>query len=246
VYYDDCVALYFDADVPADTKTWLSSFLSKGWSYSLATYGRLGNERLYAVAHLGRYFGGHSATFDEASHDYHDVIDMGVSSWADSTDLDLPAHLMAFLVDALGAHTKFGAPKAEHYGNEGFPLIYKYDLYVGLGLNANAKQALADFNMVSNDQPYPNTFWFRDWFYPLWRDHGHAKIFASYMTLLEQYYPTDTDGWMPTMNYGQYFHFMSGAAGVDLVPTARDAFQWHPDFDDEIAAAKKDFPQIKY
>jgi hypothetical protein len=39
---------------------------------------------------------------------------------------------------------------------------------------------------------------------------------------------------------------MSGAAGVDLVPLARTAFQWNPDFDDEVAAAKVAFPDIEY
>jgi hypothetical protein len=79
-----------------------------------------------------------------------------------------------------------------------------------------------------------------------WKDHGHAQVFASYESLLQKYYPAGADMWMPTMNYGQYFHFMSGAAGVDLVPLAREAFAWHADFDDEIAAAKTDFPDIKY
>jgi hypothetical protein len=64
--------------------------------------------------------------------------------------------------------------------------------------------------------------------------------------LAREVLPGGADLWMPDMNYGQYFHFMSGAAGVDLAPLARQAFQWHPDFDDEIAAAKVDFPDIKY
>jgi hypothetical protein len=119
-------------------------------------------------------------------------------------------------------------------------------LYAALGLTSAAEQALTAFDNHYNSEPYPNTYWFRDWFYPLWRDHGHAQLFANYMTLLEKYYPVDADNWMPTMNYGQYFHFMSGAAGVDLAPFARTAFQWYPGFDDELAAAKQDFPDIKY
>jgi hypothetical protein len=170
---------------------------------------------------------------------------MAQSSWSDG-DYDLPAHLLSFLVETEGAHSKLGAPKLEHYGNEGFPLIYKYDLYLALGLQSTAKQALASFSTIYNGQPYPKTYWFRDWFYPLWLNHGHAQVFANYQTLLEKYYPADSDNWMPTMNYGQYFHFMSGAAGGDVVPLARDAFQWHPDFDGEISAAKTDFPDIKY
>jgi hypothetical protein len=245
VYYDDCIALYFDGDVTPAAKDWLIPFLDQAWSYSLATYGKLGSERLYVVVHQGKYGGGHSATYDESSHDHHNVIDMGSAEWLPG-EYDLPAHLMGFIVDTAGAHTKLGSAKDEHYGNEGFPLIYKYDLYVALGLTDVANAAHAYFNTLKNSEPYADTYWYRDWFYPLWRDHGHAKVFADYMTLLQQLAPTDADGWLYTLNYGQYFHFMSGAAGQDLEPLARDAFQWHPDFDEEISSAKEDFPEITY
>jgi hypothetical protein len=245
VYYDDCIVLYFDDDMSPATKDWMAPFLTKAWAYSLTNYGKIGSERLYAVAHLGKYGGGHSSTYIEASHDNHSVIDMGLDSWVDG-DYDMPAHLLSYLVDDEGAYTKIGAPKFEHYGNEGFPLIYKYDLYLGLGLTAAAEQSLSDFDTQFNSRPYANTFWFRDWFYPIWRDHEHAQVFANYMTLLQKYYPVANDGWMPTMNYGQYFHFMSGAAGVDLVPLSKTAFTWYPGLEDEVTAAKQDFPDIKY
>lgn len=246
VYYDDCIALYFDAGVAPAVKDWLVPFLAASWAYSLASYGQLGPERLYVVVHQGsKYLGGHSATYGEATHGNHSVIDMGLESWPQDY-YDLPAHLMGFIVDTEGAHTKLGAPKSEHYGNQGFPLIYKYDLYTALGLTSTASSALAQFNSLSNAQPAAGTYWFRDWLYPLWRDHGHAKIFADYMTLLQDYYPVDNDGWMPTMSYGQYIHFMSGAAGQNLEPLARNAFEWRPDFDAELAAAKTEFPAITY
>lgn len=245
VYYDDCVALYFDPDMADSVKGWLAPFLSEAWKYSLENYGKLGSDRVYAVAHQGHYSGGHVARYDDPSHDNRNVIDMAGTAWADG-NWDMPATLYAFLVDSEGSHTKLGAPKSAHYGNVGFPLIYKYDLYLGLGLTKTAESALTTFNAASNSQPFAGTYWFRDWFYPIWHDHGHAQVFANYQSLLEKYYPVDADNWMPTMNYGQYFHFMSGAAGVDLVPLARDAFEWHADFDDEIAAAKVDFPDIKY
>jgi hypothetical protein len=245
VHYDDCIALYFDPDVAPEAQDFLVPFLDDAWTYSLATYGKMGNERIYVVVHQGRHWGGHSSTFIEASHDNHAVIDMGTDVWTDG-DFDLPAHLLAFLVDSEGAHSKFGAPMAERYGNEGFPLIYKYDLYLALGLTSTADDARAAFELIYNDDPYPDTYWFSDWFFPVWHDHGHAQVFANYNKLLQKYYPAGADMWMPTMSYGQYFHFMSGAAGVDLAPLARQAFVWHPDFDDEIAAAKVDFPNIKY
>jgi hypothetical protein len=237
--------MYFDADVAPEAKDWLVPFLDAAWSYSLNTYGDMGQERLYVVVHQGKFEGGHSAIIGEDSHENHNLIDMGSLSWPPG-DYDLPAHLMGFIVDWAGAYPKLGAPKAEHYGNEGFPLIYKYDLYVALGLTNVASAALDYFNTISNDEPYPETYWFRDWFYPLWRDHGHAKIFRSYQHLLKLQYPVDSDNWMATANYGQYFHFMSGAANESLESLAREAFEWSPAFDDEISSAKEDFPEITY
>jgi hypothetical protein len=245
VYYDACIALYFDRDVTPAAQDWLVPFLDQAWSYSLASYGTLGNERLYVVVHQGKHPGGHSATYDEGSHDHHNVIDMGAAEWPPGT-YDLPAHLMGFIVDTTGAHTKLGSAMDEHYGNEGFPLIYKYDLYVALGLTDVANAAHSYFNTLSNNEPYPGTYWYRDWFYPLWRDHGHVQVFVDYMELLQDQAPVDAGGWLDTLNYGQYFHFMSGAAGQDLEPLARQAFEWRADFDEEISSAKEEFPEITY
>lgn len=245
VHYDDCIALYFDADTDPAAKDWLVPFLNKAWAYSLKSYGKLGSERVYVIVHQGKHRGGHSSTFVEASHDNHAVIDMGANDWLPG-EYDLPAHLLSFLVDTQGAHSKLGAPMSINYDNQGFPLIYKYDLYLALGLTGEAASALSAFNAIANDDPYPDTYWFRDWFYPVWRDHGQAAVFANYGTLLEKYFPVGADLWMPDMNYGEYFHFMSGAAGVDLVPLAREAFEWDPAFDAELAAAKVAFPDIKY
>jgi hypothetical protein len=89
-------------------------------------------------------------------------------------------------------------------------------------------------------------YWFRDWFHPLWSDYGQAQLFVRYLSLLEQYYPAGDDMRMPPMSYGQYLHFMSGAAGVDLAPLARGASIWRADFDLQIAVAKLQFPDIQY
>jgi hypothetical protein len=245
VYYDACIVMYFDGDVSLEAKDWLVPFLDAAWSYTLATYGDLGGGRLYVVVHQGKFEGGHSAIVGEASHEHHNLIDMGAMSW-EPGDYDLPAHLLGFIADYAGAYPKLGAPPAEHYGNVGFPLIYKYDLYVALGLTDVARAALDYFSTISNDQPYPETYWFRDWFYPLWRDHGQAKIFRNYQALLKQHYPADVDDWMAPANYGEYFHFMSGAAQQDLEPLAREAFEWHPAFDQELSSAKEDFSGITY
>lgn len=244
VHYDDCIAVYFDADVSPAVQDWLVPFVRRGWSYSLDTYGNMGSERLHVVVHQGRHSGGHVAAFVETSHDARATIDMGAPAWL-ADDFDLPARLLGLLVDIQGAHTKFGAPKAFHYGL-GFALIYQYDLYLALGLDAEAAAARLTFDEFSNSEPSPDVHWFRDWFQPLWSAHGGAQLFVNYLSLLEAHYPAGANDWMPPMSYGQYLHFMSGAAGLDLTPLAQEAGIWRDGFDAQIAAAKTRFPEIQY
>jgi len=245
VHYDDCIALYFDDEVDPDAKDWLVSFLDRSWSYSLATYGAIGPERIYVVVHQGSHYGGHTPPFIEASHDRHATIDMGAIAWIDGS-YELPATLLGSLVDTEGARTKFGAPGRARYGLQGFVSIYKYDLYSGLGLDEAAIVAKLVYDAIASGQPSPDSHWFRDWFYPIWRDHGHAQLFAKYLALLQAYYPAGADMWMPTMTYGEYFHFMSGAAGTDLTPLAKEGFELPPGFEAELARAKQAYPDIRY
>jgi hypothetical protein len=245
VHYDDCIALYFDQEVDPEAKDWLVSFLDRSWSYSLAAYGAMGPERIYVVVHQGSHYGGHTATFIEASHDRHATIDMGAIAWIDGS-YELPATLLGSLVDTEGARTKFGAPGRARYGLQGFVSIYKYDLYSGLGLDEAAAVAKLVYDAIASGQPSSDSHWFRDWFYPIWRDHGHAQVFAQYLALLQAYYPAGADMWMPTMTYGEYFHFMSGAAGTDLTPLAKEHFELPPGFEAELARAKQAYPDIKY
>lgn len=244
VYYDDCVAIYFDADMAPAASTWLSPFMSKAWSYTVATYGYLGPERTYAVFHQGKYGGGHSATFREASHDFHNTVDAGGTDWTQNYQ-DITLTLLGFIVEGNAAHTKFGSPAAGLWGGTKWEEIYKYDVYVGLGLNDQATVAMNKFNLLSNSNPRANTFWFRDWFYPLWRDHGHAKVLVTFYSLLEQNFPA-VDKEMGDMNWGEYVHFMSGAAHTNLKTLATKAFGWTTQMNDQFLQAQTDYPKITY
>lgn len=245
VYYDDCVALYFDNDMDPAASTWLSSFISKAWKYSLATYGKMGPDRVFSVFHQAKYSGGHSAAYYEASHDLRNTTDAGQTTWT-TGDYDMPAHLLGFVVAATATHTKYGSPAGPLWGNESFSDIYKYDLYVALGMTAEAKAAYDQYTALSSDSPVTGTFWFRDWFYPIWRDHGHAQATARFFNLLQQYYPTGANNTMPDMNWGEYVHFMSGAANADLKPLATQAFGWPATWETQYQKAKLDYPAITY
>ncbi|WPB80896.1 carbohydrate-binding protein [Archangium violaceum] len=45
--------------------------------------------------------------------------------------------------------------------------------------------------MVNGTDSFPraNTHWFRDWFYPLYKNHGGAQVLNRYFVLLAQYLP---------------------------------------------------------
>ena len=244
MYFDDCAVAYFDADVPPMAATWLGPYMSKVWAYSLQTYGTMGSEPVYAVFHQGKYLGGHSATFVEASHDFHNVIDAGGTDWTQNYS-DITLTLLGFIVQATAAHTKFGSPAFNLWGNSEWQKIYKYDVYLGLGQADQAAAAFDKFTASSVGFPRADTFWFRDWFYPLWRDHGHAQVMVDFFSLLEKYYPA-VDQQMSDMNWGEYVHFTSGAAHTNLKPLATQAFGWPTEWQAEFEQAQTDYPQITY
>lgn len=242
--FNDCVAVYVDASMSAVDTAWLSSFLDKAWQYNLKTYGSLGSERLYVVLHQGKYLGGHASASYETTHDGHNVIDAGASSWK-SGDYDLISAMLSALVERTAVPSKHGAPASAVWHEAGFAQIYEYDLLLGLGMDAEASDAWDEFEPLAQSYPVANSYWFSDYFYPVYRDHGKTKLLVQFFTLLSKYYP-ESGGAMPAMNWGQYIHFMSGAAGADVEEQATYAFGWNNTWQQQLTQARTDFPAIKY
>jgi len=48
------------------------------------------------------------------------------------------------------------------------------------------------------------------------------------------------------LNYGEFFHFWSGAAGANLKELAQKAFGWTSQFQKEFEQALHDFPGVEY
>ena len=48
------------------------------------------------------------------------------------------------------------------------------------------------------------------------------------------------------MNWGEFVHIMSGAAGQDLKLLATKAFGWPGEWEAQYEKARKDFPAIRY
>jgi hypothetical protein len=98
----------------------------------------------------------------------------------------------------------------------------------------------------SDPFPVPGTYWFRDWFHPLWRDHG-AAVMVRFFALLGRHFPADGgQGFARHLSWGEFVHFMSGAAGEDLRPLASRAFGWPQQWREEHRHATQAFPGIHY
>lgn len=261
-YFDTSVAVYYDNDVNTSI-TWPFSYLGQAWNYTKHTYGSFGTDtRLFAIFHAGKYSGGHPSTYMDASHDYRNVIDVGSSdpnAWLSGTgnDIDLTTHEIGHIVEGAskGVHN---SPAFGIWHDSKWMEIYQYDVYVGLGRSADVTRWY-NLEMANSDNfPRANTHWFKDWFYPIYSWYSQAATLNKFFTLLAQYFPKHSfNNGIATypeydrgMNMGEFVHFWSGAAGVDLKPLALSAFgnldEGGSDWTTQLTTAQSTFPGVTY
>ena len=114
-------------------------------------------------------------------------------------------------------------------------------------MDREAEAVYRRFTGNADDFPRWRTRWFRDWFYPLWRDCGQAQVMNRFFQELARHFPRDPDGtYTRRMNWGEYIHFTSGAAGADMSSQARKAFGRHRDWTKQLELARAQFPGITY
>jgi hypothetical protein len=246
VYQDDCVAVYFDDAVDREKAKWIFDFVSKVWSYSLATYGQMGKERTYFIFHQGKYYGGHPSYWYDASHDNRNLSDVGGADWAEGPNYDVTSHEVAHIVESTAFYPKRGSPGFRLWGDSKWAEFYQYDLYVALGMTKDAERVFKKFSATSDSLPPgapKKAFWFRDWFYPLWKDYGGAQVMVKFYHLIRDNTTSDR---VPDLNVGEYVHFTSGAAGANVQPLAEKAFGWKSEWTTQLAEAKKKYPKITY
>lgn len=246
VYQDNDVAVYYDSVVNRSI-TWPNQYIGDVWRYTKRTYGQFSTQpQLYALFHAGKYGGGHPSTYFDTSHDSRNVIDVGsnaTNAWTSGTgnDLDLTTHEVAHIVEGAskGVHN---SPAFGLWGDSKWAEIFIYDVYVGLGRSADATRW---YNlMVGGTDSFPraNTHWFRDWFYPIYKNYGGSGVLNRYFVLLAQYLPKNGNDYGRNLNWGEFIHFWSGAAGVNLKTLATSAFGWPTEYEAQFVQAQRDFP----
>jgi len=247
VAYNDDVAVYFDPDTQG--AEWIFPFMTKLWRYTKATYdmGPEPQNRLFSIHHTGKYGGGHPSTYFDASHDRRNVSDVGPGPWGSMSGfaIDGPSHESGHVVESAnnGVH---GSPAFRLWGDSKWMEFFQYDAYLGMGMTADAKRLFDKFTNTTDNFPRAGTHWFRDWFYPLWRDHGHAQVMVKFFKLLSMHFPKNGTSYSRDLNWGEFVHFMSGAAGTNLKELATTAFGWPADREAQFNKARADFPMITY
>lgn len=243
-FYDNDVAVYYDNDVSASV-TWPYTYMGDVWRYVKNVYGAFGGDpHLFAVYHTGKYSGGHPSTYFDASHDNRNVIDVGPGPWTSGgtgNDLDISTHEVAHIVEGASKGIK-GSPAFNIWGDSKWAEIFIYDVYLGLGKTSEAGRWYNLMQSSADNFPVANTHWFRDWFYPIYHNYGGTQTLNRFFTLLAQYFPKSGGSYSRDLNWGEFIHFWSGAAGVSLKPLATSAFGWTSTFETQFNQARIDFP----
>ena len=244
------VAVYFDPDVPDDAARWLVPYLDDVWRYTKQTYGDFGPDPLlYPIFHQGRYPGGHPSSYQDASHDYRNVTDCGPGPYRadDSKVHEVVTHEISHVVE--GANNgAWGSPAFPIWGDSKWAEFFVHDVYLALGLNRWAADVATTFDRNPDSFPRRGTHWFRDWWRPLRAGTGGGpQVMVRFFRLLAEHFPRGADThYLRDLNWGEYLHFTSGAAGGDVTDLARSAFGWPKRWTHELERARSEFPRITY
>jgi hypothetical protein len=253
------VAIYYDSAMP-DIGFWPFDVVYNTWAYTKQIYGNFNSTRLWAVFHANSYTGGHPATTYDASHDYRNTIDVGMTTWPSSPSaqgMDMIIHEIGHIVEGASKGVK-NSPAFPLWHDSKWCEIFVYDVYVN---NAGASwangQAQRFYNQVVNGAesfPRAGTKWFANWFYPIYSQYGGNQVLNRYFTLLAQHFPkgaiSNGQAYTRNLNLGEFVHFWSGAAKTNLKSLALNAFgpndeqgnSWTAQFD----TARNTFSGITY
>jgi hypothetical protein len=244
-YYDDDVAIYYDKDMDPNV-TWTFKYISDLWRYIKTAYQCTPDQRLFAVLH-GKGGGGTASYFYSSAYDYRNTIDCSSDSWEEGKwPHDLITHEMFHIVETVsfGAHSNsagYGNYPNGIWGDSEFAPIFQYDLYKTFGMEADAKGWEIFMQDSFTNHPIPQTYWSLNWFWPIYQNYGKTELLTGFFKLVGEKFPENRK-----LNFGEFVHFFSGAAGADLKQYATEAFGWPETFENEWINARAEFPTIQY
>ncbi|PWV54292.1 putative secreted protein (Por secretion system target) [Chitinophaga sp. S165] len=242
VYANSSVNIWFD-DAVSRSATWMNQDFTDVWEYVKDNYGSFSDPKLNMVFHSEPgYSGGHPAVVFDADHDYTNAGDLG-GSWEarEGWNLHASIHEVGHIVEG-GSKGIHNSPSFPIWGDSKWAEIFIYDVMKRLGWSADAQQAYNDFVVKQESFPKPGTYWFKNWFYPIYDRADSSAALNRYFDLLAQYFPQHNGEYTRDLNLGEFVHFWSGAAQFSLEAQADTAFGWSKDLEMQFKQAQIDFP----
>jgi hypothetical protein len=264
-YSDSNVAIYFDEHVAnASSITWFNAAMSEAYGYVKRTYGDMFDPTLYVVANMddvdGRDIYGGGGVIEASSSEawYRNTIFAVDEDWSEPDWYDWTFNALTHELGHVVEGVNNGVAGSPSYGDGAWQdgkwlEIFQYDLY------SNLKSAPSDLArqrylaQLSYTDVLYGRYWFRDWFAPIYEgalgntapDKKGSAFLTKYFQLLSLHLPQIDSKYRPTqLNMGEFVHFCSAAAGVDLLAQAKKAFMWTPELELQFAKAQSDFPAL--
>lgn len=253
-------AIYYSDEIIRNGLRSHSEFIRKLWKHVKATYGQFGPEdsRLFAFFHsrvpTSIYMQNSIQSYFDIQSECKNLIDFvgkEKTAWSRSLngteDLDSVTHEVAHLVEwaSKGVH---GSPTYQLWGDSAWAEIFTLDAYYSLGYHDDKDRWHALMLQSKYDSPKKDTYWYRDWFFPIYKCCGGGELLSRYFEKLAEHFPRKENGWeyARDITLGEHIHFFSGAASIDLKTYAIRAFSWDKKIEQELLEAKSNFPGIWY
>jgi hypothetical protein len=259
---DSDIAMYVDQYVTPTSVDWLRPILNQNFIYAKSAYGSFSDQYLYVVAEQdGRpedvndlYGIGGLVGYDDPIGTHKNITFAASGNWADQNDgwnVGALTHELAHVVEA--THDGwFESPSFSAWGDSKWADIFIWDVYSHSTLLSPTfvNNTFNEHNQITDD--YGN-YWFRDFLYPLYAgtlgntdpSRKGGALYDRYFDLLVQYLPKlDSRYAGKNMTLGEFIHFMSGAAQVNLEAQAKIAFRWTPELELQLANAQLMFPEV--
>ncbi|MFN8074197.1 MAG: hypothetical protein U0Q15_02115 [Kineosporiaceae bacterium] len=240
------VVTYRDEGLASNDLTFARDYSTRAWQYIARTYPFLSGQRLFVTLHDGPGSGGTARNLADDETKYRLLIDVDGDGWRETyRNRVVLTHEMGHVVEGYGSGVH-GSPAFGLWGDSKWAEIFQYDVFKGLGDDADAQQWLEEKLATEDDYPVAGAHWFRDFFLPIYRDHGGTQTLVRYFDLLSKNFHQLDNEYRRDLTWGEFVHFWSGAAGVDVRPIAEAAFGWTPEWDAQLQQARVDFPGVTY
>lgn len=256
---DEFTAIYYNDFVSGEALESHREYMKRVWAHVKANYGEFGTEGSRIAAFMHSNVSGPPYNFNsiniyfDITSDCRNLIDVvgGAGGWSKNLtglEMDIFTHEISHIVEGASKQTA-GSPSYGFWKDSKWAEIFIYDVYSALNLIGERDRWFEQMQSSQDNFPREGTFWFKNWFYPIYTNHGGVKLLNNYFETLAKHFPRGQNAWQYVdrpVNLGEFVHFFSGAAGKDLLYQAKIAFKWDDDAQRELDQAKVDFPDVQY